>query len=190
MTLKELSQWFWSDDFWLPPNITWDHLVDKSEDPNIRFPSSSDLFYPIPMALVLIVIRYLVENQVGLFTQSQKYMTSLVTYSLLICCCLSDNLTIVFFLMNSIEGSFTNYVNKILPKIDHLPTPYWHTWRNSFTEIFKGNLHTVDLFSTGNLPCLVNIVCECPLVNSTIITLHHEVLCPSFALKMDQNNNK
>ena len=97
MTLKELSQWFWSDDFWLPPNITWDHLVDKSEDPNIRFPSSSDLFYPIPMALVLIVIRYLVENQVSLFTQSQKYMTSLVTYSLLICCCLSDNLTIVFF---------------------------------------------------------------------------------------------
>jgi len=64
MTLKELSQWFWSDDFWLPPNITWDHLVDTSEDPNIRFPSSSDLFYPIPMALVLIVIRYLVENQV------------------------------------------------------------------------------------------------------------------------------
>jgi hypothetical protein len=75
MTLKELSQWFWSDDFWLPPNITWDHLVDTSEDPNIRFPSSSDLFYPIPMALVLIVIRYLVENQVSLFTQSQKYMT-------------------------------------------------------------------------------------------------------------------
>ena len=64
MTLKELSQWFWNDDFWLPPNITWDHLVDTSEDPNIRFPSSSDLFYPIPMALFLILIRYIVENQV------------------------------------------------------------------------------------------------------------------------------
>ena len=99
MTLKELSQWFWSDDFWLPPNITWDHLVDTSEDPNIRFPSSSDLFYPIPMALVLIVIRYLVENQVSLFTQSQKYMT------------FSRHLfkQLFFFLMNSIEGSFTNY---------------------------------------------------------------------------------
>ena len=64
MTLKELSQWFWNDDFWLPPNITWDHLIDKSEDPNIRFPSSGDLIYPIPLALVLIVLRYIVENQI------------------------------------------------------------------------------------------------------------------------------
>ena len=95
MTLKELSQWFWSDDFWLPPNITWDHLVDTSEDPNIRFPSSSDLFYPIPMALVLIVIRYLVENQVSLFTKSQKYMT--FSRHIFITDLLLGNLTIVLF---------------------------------------------------------------------------------------------
>ena len=123
MTLKELSQWFWSDDFWLPPNITWDHLVDTSEDPNIRFPSSSDLFYPIPMALVLIVIRYLVENQVSLFTQSQKFSTfsrHLFITDLL----LFINLTIGFFLMNPIEGSFINYVDKILSIIHHLSTAY------------------------------------------------------------------
>ena len=29
-------------------------------------------------------------------------------------------------------GVLTNYVDNILPIIDHLPTPCWHLWRNSF----------------------------------------------------------
>ena len=60
------------------------------------------------------------------------------------------------------KGAFTNYVNKILPIIDHLPTPCWHLWRNSFTVIRK-NLHTVDISRTTYLPRLVNVVCKHPL---------------------------
>ena len=40
------------------------------------------------------------------------------------------------------RGSFINYVDKILPIIDHLPTP-------------MENLHTVDISSTTYLPRLV-----------------------------------
>ena len=40
------------------------------------------------------------------------------------------------------KGAFTNYVDKNLPIIDHLPTPCWHLWGNSFTEI-RETLHTV-----------------------------------------------
>ena len=33
------------------------------------------------------------------------------------------------------NGALKNYVDKILPIIDHLPNPCWHLWRNFFTEI-------------------------------------------------------
>ena len=51
----------------------------------------------------------------------------------------------------------------ILASFDHLPTPGWHLWRNSFAFI-RESLHTVDIFSTKYLPRLVYVVCECPLV--------------------------
>ena len=59
------------------------------------------------------------------------------------------------------KGAFTNYVDKILPIIDHLS---WYYWWNYFTV--KGeNLHTVDIFSTTYtyLHSLVNLVFERPL---------------------------
>ena len=60
------------------------------------------------------------------------------------------------------KGSFTNYVDKVLPNIDHLPTLCWNLWLNSFTGIGE-NMHTVDISSTPYLICLVNVVCEWPL---------------------------
>ena len=33
------------------------------------------------------------------------------------------------------KGAFTNYVYKILPNIDNLPTPCWRLQRNSFTKM-------------------------------------------------------
>ena len=48
------------------------------------------------------------------------------------------------------KGAFRHYVDKSLPIIDHLVTPCWHLWRNSFSEI-RGNLHTVDISSTTYL---------------------------------------
>ena len=61
------------------------------------------------------------------------------------------------------SGSFFNYVDQILPNIDHLPTHGWHWRRNSFTIIWE-NLHTNNISSTTYLPCLVNVVKERPLV--------------------------
>ena len=49
---------------------------------------------------------------------------------------------------SAIRGAFFNYVDKILVFFDHLPTPGWHLWRNSFIVI-KKNLHTVDISSTN-----------------------------------------
>lgn len=63
MNLKEFGQWFWNDEFWLPPNVTWE-VFNKNRDPNVQYASSSDLFWPLPLALVIIVIRYLIENAV------------------------------------------------------------------------------------------------------------------------------
>ena len=30
MSFKEFGQWFWNDNFWLPPNVTWDQF--KTEE--------------------------------------------------------------------------------------------------------------------------------------------------------------
>lgn len=57
----KLQEWFWNDEFWLPPNVTWE-VLDKNRDPNVQYASSSDLLWPLPLALVIIVIRYFVEN--------------------------------------------------------------------------------------------------------------------------------
>lgn len=56
MIFKRLSQWFWNADFWLPKDMKWEDFVNKS--------SSNDLFYTIPMAMVIIILRYTIENKI------------------------------------------------------------------------------------------------------------------------------
>ena len=46
-------------------------------------------------------------------------------------------------LLTAQRRPFFNYVDKLLPIIDHLPPPSWNWWRNPFTVI-RENLHTVD----------------------------------------------
>ena len=65
----------------------------------------------------------------------------------------------------SCKGSFFNYVDQILPVIDHLPTSGWHWWSNSF-NVIRENLHTIDISSTTYLPRLVNVVKERPTKES------------------------
>jgi len=50
---------FWSEDIWLPPNITW-----KSFDGDERFAQFSHLYYPIPAAFAVIAIRMLIERKI------------------------------------------------------------------------------------------------------------------------------
>ena len=35
-----------------------------------------------------------------------------------------------------VKAAFTNYVDKILPNIDRLPTPCWHLWQNCYRGKF------------------------------------------------------
>ena len=57
------------------------------------------------------------------------------------------NNLIIEYILKLAKGAFFNYVDKILAFFDHLATPGWHVWRNSFIDI-KKNLHTVDISST------------------------------------------
>ena len=63
----DISSWFWNPAIWLPPNVTWEHFEEASLLNNTviepeDYAKFSDLWYPIPMALVMMVIRWVVEK--------------------------------------------------------------------------------------------------------------------------------
>ncbi len=63
-TISHIAGMFWHERIWLPPNVTWDDL----ENMNIRnasYASSSYLWYPIPAAFILILIRSLFIRHVS-----------------------------------------------------------------------------------------------------------------------------
>jgi sphingoid base N-palmitoyltransferase len=57
--LRAISERFWTKDVWLPPNATW---ADVSKNDVVQHTVPFDLIYPIPMALILLVLRYLCER--------------------------------------------------------------------------------------------------------------------------------
>ncbi|XP_066593918.1 ceramide synthase 6 [Prorops nasuta] len=57
--LNNISAAFWSPDIWLPPNITWDDIKPTSEN---QYANHLHLIYPLPMAFVLLGIRYALER--------------------------------------------------------------------------------------------------------------------------------
>ena len=82
------------------------------------------------------------------------------------------------------KGAFFNYVDKILVFFDHLPTPGWHLWRNSFKK--RENPHTVVISSNTYLPRLVDVIWErptpwkkAPLI--AVVTMYAEIAFPLFA---------
>ncbi|OXU26390.1 hypothetical protein TSAR_013424 [Trichomalopsis sarcophagae] len=56
---RNISSAFWSPQIWLPPNISW---ADIEPTPENRFADYRHLLYPLPMALVLLVMRYALER--------------------------------------------------------------------------------------------------------------------------------
>lgn len=58
-TLMNMSSTFWSPDIWLPPNITWDDIKPNSEN---KYADYQHLIFPLPMALILLFIRYTLER--------------------------------------------------------------------------------------------------------------------------------
>ena len=54
-----LSEWFWSEYFWLPSPVTW---ADLQRNGTAFYPDTNDMLIPIPMAAGLFVIRLLWER--------------------------------------------------------------------------------------------------------------------------------
>lgn len=52
---------FWSENVWLPPNTTWADLAPNASN-EIKHTDYRDLLYPFPMALVMLILRYLFEK--------------------------------------------------------------------------------------------------------------------------------
>ncbi|XP_021205425.1 ceramide synthase 6 isoform X2 [Bombyx mori] len=60
-TLRLLLDTFWDESVWLPPNTTWEDL-EPGPDKVVIYNDYRHLFYPLPLALVLIVLRHVLEK--------------------------------------------------------------------------------------------------------------------------------
>ena len=56
---EPLKEWFWTESFWLPKNLTW---KDFEKNDFQYIPSFSDLWVVFPMAVFLFAIRLLWER--------------------------------------------------------------------------------------------------------------------------------
>ncbi|TSK53726.1 Ceramide synthase 4 [Bagarius yarrelli] len=61
---KLLNQWLWSEEFWLPPNITW-HDIESTTGGSHQ-PLPRDLLLALPLALGFIAVRFGFERAVAL----------------------------------------------------------------------------------------------------------------------------
>jgi len=66
--MRGAAKWFWNPDIWLPPNVTWESFDETRvvKEGSVIEPSDfarfGDLWYPIPLALVVMVVRQMVER--------------------------------------------------------------------------------------------------------------------------------
>ena len=60
--IHELGSWFWDDDFWLPPNITW-HDINPNNNSEINYANFYDLYvYPWLLTMSIFLYRYILEG--------------------------------------------------------------------------------------------------------------------------------
>ena len=70
-TFYLLSKWFWNEDFWLPPNITW-HDIDPNKNTKINYASFDDLYvYPWRLIVLIFFYRYIAEGHLLRFIGHQ-----------------------------------------------------------------------------------------------------------------------
>lgn len=62
---------FWDEDVWLPPNTTWEDIA-PGPDKSIVYADHRHLLYPLPLALVLIALRHILDKYVITFLQSDS----------------------------------------------------------------------------------------------------------------------
>uniref|UniRef100_A0A182N6Z5 Uncharacterized protein n=1 Tax=Anopheles dirus TaxID=7168 RepID=A0A182N6Z5_9DIPT len=59
--VRVVSDTFWSTKVWLPPNITWEDIRPGVRS-DVTHADYRHLVYPIPLAAVIIVLRWVVER--------------------------------------------------------------------------------------------------------------------------------
>ncbi|XP_063003374.1 ceramide synthase 4-like [Elgaria multicarinata webbii] len=57
------NEWLWAHEFWLPPGFTWEDMKETEE---IRYPQPRHLLLSIPLALLLVAIRFIFERKVAI----------------------------------------------------------------------------------------------------------------------------
>jgi len=57
--ISDLNAWFWSPEIWLPRNITWEDVTENKE---IEYPDNGALYYPLPLAVLFLGLRHLLEK--------------------------------------------------------------------------------------------------------------------------------
>ena len=67
--VRSLSAWFWNDQVWLPPGYTWSSFNSPQLTNNQTvivqpgdFAKFSDLLYPLPLALCVILVRLALQR--------------------------------------------------------------------------------------------------------------------------------
>ena len=57
LRMEGLNEWFWQEEFWLPPGTRWQDFRVKDHPPSPR-----DLLYTLPLAFAFIALRYVFER--------------------------------------------------------------------------------------------------------------------------------
>lgn len=58
--MAALSAWFWSEDFWLPHNVSWADLANPA--PGVEYPKAGHLLSAFPLALGIFAVRIFFER--------------------------------------------------------------------------------------------------------------------------------
>lgn len=59
--LQRISDGFWNEDVWLPPNTTWKDIAPGSSN-DVYYTNSKHLYIPIPLAFLMLGLRYFLEK--------------------------------------------------------------------------------------------------------------------------------
>lgn len=59
--VEVLLKGFWNEDVWLPPNTTWKDIAPGARK-DVDHADYRHLFYPLPMALVMLFLRCVLEK--------------------------------------------------------------------------------------------------------------------------------
>jgi hypothetical protein len=63
--MDSVAKWFWNDDFWLPPNVTWDDINPETTTMTGINPCNfRDLGYSLLLAWVMLGIKLLFEKKI------------------------------------------------------------------------------------------------------------------------------